>query len=166
MKRILYVHIPGVPIGKGRGRHYTGHVVTPGKTRRWEKIAAEMIQTELHTAPRMNKQPLQFIIRAKFHRDTKDAVAWWKRALLRLESLFVTKRPDLDNIIKIVLDAFNGAKINGEKVADDAVVAVIHSIKYYVADNEADGVSVWIDRMELTDTPDDFMGRMVRGSID
>lgn len=103
----------GQPCGKGRPRFAKGHVYTPKKTREYE--------TDIKTA---------YISMSKgySYKDTPVIVcieARLKRAKSNKRKYAVTK-PDLDNIIKAVLDGLNGVAFD-----DDRQVIEISAKKLY-----------------------------------
>jgi Holliday junction resolvase RusA-like endonuclease len=88
--------ISGPPIAKGRPRFAGRHVYTPQKTKDYEKrIASEALAMGVCQMD----EPVFLTIRAYF----PLSIAAAKRG-----DSHHTKRPDLDNIIKIVCDALNG----------------------------------------------------------
>lgn len=88
--------ISGPPIAKGRPRFAGKHVYTPIKTKDYEKRIAE---SALKMGVCVMDGPIFLTIRAFF----PMSIAAAKRG-----DSHHTKRPDLDNIIKIVGDALNG----------------------------------------------------------
>jgi Holliday junction resolvase RusA-like endonuclease len=109
----------GTPIGKSRprfGRTKTGGVVTytPQKTRDYERALKSFAQVAM-IGKTMLEGPVKVTITAYFSHKTKTG---WH-----------VSRPDLDNIIKAVLDALNEIVFD-----DDAAVCEIVASKKY--DNE------------------------------
>jgi Holliday junction resolvase RusA-like endonuclease len=109
----------GTPIGKSRprfGRTKTGGVVTytPQKTRDYERALKSFAQVAM-IGKTVLEGPVKVTITAYFSHKTKTG---WH-----------VSRPDLDNIIKAVLDALNEIVFD-----DDAAVCEIVASKKY--DNE------------------------------
>jgi len=109
----------GTPIGKSRprfGRTKIGGVVTytPQKTRDYERALKSFAQVAM-IGKTMLEGPVKVTITAYFSHKTKTG---WH-----------VSRPDLDNIIKAVLDALNEIVFD-----DDAAVCEIVASKKY--DNE------------------------------
>ena len=109
----------GTPIGKSRprfGRTKAGGVVTytPQKTRDYERALKSFAQVAM-IGKTMLEGPVKVTITAYFSHKTKTG---WH-----------VSRPDLDNIIKAVLDALNEIVFD-----DDAAVCEIVASKKY--DNE------------------------------
>jgi len=109
--------IYGKPIGKARPRFgrnkHTGKVVTftPQQTKNYEQEIATTAQCAMF-GKTMFEGPVKVTIKAFFEHKTKTG---WH-----------TSRPDLDNIVKAVLDGLNGVVF-----ADDAVVAQLVASKEY-----------------------------------
>jgi len=109
----------GTPIGKSRprfGRTKAGGVVTytPQKTRDYERALKSFAQVAM-ISKTMLEGPVKVTITAYFSHKTKTG---WH-----------VSRPDLDNIIKAVLDALNEVVFD-----DDAAVCELVAAKKY--DNE------------------------------
>ncbi len=109
----------GTPIGKSRprfGRTKTGGVVTytPQKTRDYERALKSFAQVAM-IGKTVLEGPVKVTITAYFSHKTKTG---WH-----------VSRPDLDNIIKAVLDALNEVVFD-----DDAAVCELVAVKKY--DNE------------------------------
>lgn len=110
--------------GKGRPRFGGGHAYTDKQTRAYEALIAEEYRLsggKLHTAPVFVRVAALFAIPK---RATKK-----ERELMLSDSISPTKRPDIDNILKVVLDG-----LNGYAYKDDAQVVKVSGEKYY-ADN-------------------------------
>ena len=115
--REIYLKVLGEPVGKGRPRFSTrgGFVktYTPAKTTEYEKkIRDEFLN---------NYQPSMFEdealeLNAKFVFEMPKSWSKKKRELLNGKPC--TKRPDLDNCIKSVMDALN----KGIAYTDDAQI--------------------------------------------
>lgn len=94
--------IPGDPVAKGRPRVYQGHAITPRRT-----VAAEnRIYTEFRTRY-PDATPLDGPLRL-------EAEFWMSRR----------GKPDVDNLLKTVLDALNGVAYK-----DDQQVESLHGVK-------------------------------------
>ena len=109
----------GTPIGKSRprfGRTKAGSVVTytPQKTRDYERALKSFAQVAM-IGKTMLEGPVKVTITAYFSHKTKTG---WH-----------VSRPDLDNIVKAVLDALNEVVFD-----DDAAVCELVAAKKY--DNE------------------------------
>ena len=121
--------IYGPPVGKGRprfGRAKNGNVVTftPSKTRHYEQGVRALAQVAM-----MNKTvlegPVKVTLTAYFSHKTKTG---WH-----------VSRPDLDNIVKAVLDGLNGIVFDD----DDNVCHLVAMKKY--AENTEERVEVQIE---------------------
>lgn len=102
-KVLFHLKIPGKPIGKGRPRFTKfGHAYTPDKTRNYEKMVKEIFISQYG-----NTTPLETNVDLKidcfFTFPTSYSIK--KRKNLIFHSY--AKKPDVDNIIKIILDSLN-----------------------------------------------------------
>lgn len=106
--------VSGKPVGKGRPRMTRkGWLYTPGKTRQYEKAVRDAYRKEYGDAIPLTC-PLKVVILASFPKPKKAARPY-------------PPRPDLDNIIKIVMDALNGVAW----VDDSQVVSIQAEKNYY-----------------------------------
>jgi Holliday junction resolvase RusA-like endonuclease len=106
---VIIIHVPGVPIPKGRPRMTrTGHTYTPSRTRGYEAIVREYAALAMR-----GKQPLV----GPLHLSTTVALpipASWPakaRALAADGGMLPTSRPDLDKYIKVADAQFQFAHI-------------------------------------------------------
>ena len=120
MTRIDEFHLilPGDPVAKGRPRVYGGHAITPRKTQRAEeRIFAEFRRKYPDEAP--------------FDGPVSVYVKFW---------LSKRGKPDIDNLIKTVLDALNGVAY-----ADDSQIVSVFAEKR-VPDRIVQGARGWRKR--------------------
>lgn len=122
--------IYGKPVSKGRprfGRAKNGSMVayTPFKTRKYEQEVKSLFQIAMY-GKAMLEGPVKVTITAYFNSKKKSG---WH-----------TSRPDLDNIIKAILDSMNGIVVE-----DDASVAQIVACKRY--DDGEERVEVQIENV-------------------
>lgn len=111
---VIYFSLPGTPIPKGRPRFGNGRAYTPKRTKDYENALKALIKEQDITGP------IEVSINAIFPRPQRLNPMKYPDGLI-----LHTKRPDLDNIVKAVLDALN------KTLQDDAQVCVIHAYKYY-----------------------------------
>jgi len=104
---IYEFEVPGKIVGKGRPRlnSYTGTVYTPTRTKDYETLVEQYF---LLKYPRFKpfEGRVQVEISANFEvpKSAKKA----EKELMLENKINPTKKPDIDNIVKIVLDAMNG----------------------------------------------------------
>lgn len=104
---IYEFEVPGKIIGKGRPRvnSYTGNVYTPTRTKDYETLVEQYF---LLKYPRFKpfEGRVQVEINALFEvpKSTKQS----DKELMLENKINPTKKPDIDNIVKIILDAMNG----------------------------------------------------------
>ena len=104
---IYEFEVPGKIIGKGRPRlnSYTGNVYTPARTKDYETLIEQYF---LLKYPKFKMLEGRIKISMIAYFSIPKAT---KKSMLEnmLENkISPTKKPDIDNIIKIVLDAMNG----------------------------------------------------------
>lgn len=116
MKRMKELFIKTVPIPKGRPRFYGGHAVTPPKTREYEKLIRE------EWTHGMMNGPLHVTTVFTF----KVPKSYSKKKQAELIGMPKTTKPDLDNLVKAVLDALNGVAFE-----DDSRICSISAVKLY-----------------------------------
>lgn len=92
--------IPGQPVAKGRPRMTrSGHVYTPQKTRDYESLIKKCFYEQNGT--KLNG-PLELKMKAYFRKPKTE------------RSDLMTKKPDVDNIIKTI-DALNGIAFDDDR---------------------------------------------------
>lgn len=115
--------IPGAPQGKERPRFTkNGIAYTPQKTRDYEKLVAWAYHCEAHgaklTGPIFAEIAAVYAVPPSWNKK--------KRAEALDNRIFPMVKPDLDNIVKAVLDACNGLAYK-----DDAAVTDLTICKRY-----------------------------------
>jgi Holliday junction resolvase RusA-like endonuclease len=128
--------IPGEPRGKGRPRasRFAGGVrlYTDAKTANYEGLIAYTAQQALGSAePLSGPLCVTVLVRLAPRASTSQKA----RADMLAGVLRPTKKPDLDNIVKAVLDGCNGVAFR-----DDALVCWINAGKVYAASAGVDVV--------------------------
>ena len=112
--------IAGDPKGKQRPRYTkSGHTYTPSETVAYEKKVAYCYRQaggQLHT------QPIKLEVWA-FYQIPKSASK--KRAAEMLGTL-CTKKPDADNVLKIIMDGLNKVAYEDDKQVVEAIVHKVH----------------------------------------
>ncbi len=107
--RSISFSVPGEPAGKGRPRFTrTGHPYTPGKTESYESLV----------------------------RIPKSA-SKKKRAMMIAGDIVPTKKPDFDNIQKIICDALNGVAYHDDSQIVKADIEKVYSTTPHVEVNVA-----------------------------
>lgn len=132
--------VPGEPVGKGRPRMGRGgRVYTPDATRRAEHAVARawwapMIEIDFEIAVRVTA----YYGRPKDHFLQSGALSAKGR-----RSIVPMKTPDLDNVVKLVLDALNGVAYR-----DDKQVQSVEALRFW--DDGDDGPGVLVQVRQLT----------------
>lgn len=106
-----YFEIPGDPQGKARARTFynpklgRSQSITPTKTVLYENRVQQCFM-ESCTETYFDKEPLEISITAHF--QIPKSTTKKNRALMIERKIFPTKKPDADNIGKVICDALNG----------------------------------------------------------
>ena len=117
--------VPGEPRGKGRPRFSkTGHAYTDSETRAYEK----KIIAYYREAYGGFKWPDTAFIHVKVTAHYQIPKSATKAALAAMQAgtLPPSRKPDIDNVLKIVLDALNGVAYK-----DDSRVVCVEAEKIY-----------------------------------
>lgn len=142
---MITITINGEPRGKGRPRFGCGRAYTDAKTRAYEKLVQ---QTYLASGGKRLTGPVRLFVVAHHGIPTS-----WNKAARRLAldgKVPATRKPDADNIAKIIMDALNGVAWE-----DDRQVVSLTVLKHYI-DGDAH-VSVMVD-----DATDEYAGSVAR----
>lgn len=121
---MITICIPGEPVGKGRPRVSTigGHarMFTPAKTKSYE----ETVKSEAVASMR-GMEPLSgpVALRLELYLGVPASYPKGRRAKCLSGEIWPTKKPDIDNVVKAICDAFNGVVwIDDVQVVSMAVV--------------------------------------------
>lgn len=121
----ITVTIPGEPVGKGRPKFTkAGTAYTPPKTRVYENKVAFLYKMAAKGQKFQRHIPVAVEIRAYYGIPQSDSKRQRERKLSG--AILPCKKPDIDNVVKAVLDA-----INGIAYEDDAQVVCITASKAY-----------------------------------
>lgn len=117
--------VPAKIVGKGRPRlnSYTGHVYTPTKTKDYESLVEQYF---LLKYPRYKTLEGRVKIQIIAHFEVPKCTGKNERLQMLENIISPTKKPDIDNIVKIVLDALNKFAFN-----DDTQITKIEVEKRY-----------------------------------
>lgn len=124
---MITFEIPGPPQGKARARtfynHKSGHMasITPEKTVLYENLVKMSYQ---QVSDYLSYKPLRIYIHAYF--EPAKSISKTKRIDMLTAKIRPTKKPDIDNIAKVVLDALNGIAYK-----DDTQVVALEIRKFY-----------------------------------
>lgn len=99
----------GEPKGKSRPRFGNGHTYTPKTTTEYEKTVLAAYMDKYHTL--MLKNEIRVQIRAYMGIPKSTP----KKRRTEMLGKGVLKKPDVDNIAKIILDALNGVAYEDDK---------------------------------------------------
>lgn len=120
----ISITVPGEPVGKARPKFSNDHAYTPQKTRDYEETVALLYKSAAKGFKFARHVPVDVRIRAYYGVPESDSNRQRSRKLSG--SVRPCKKPDADNVAKIVLDALN-------KLAyfDDAQVVEFQIRKFY-----------------------------------
>lgn len=122
----IILTIPGKPFGKQRPRvTKTGIAYTPQETVNYENFI-KLLYMQKYRDLKL-EGPLRMIIRA-FYKIPKSASRKDKE-LMEQNIIRPTKKPDVDNIVKVVLDALNDLAYE-----DDRQIVELYVSKFYAED--------------------------------
>ena len=139
MARYLTMFVSGEPQAQQRPRFstYNGHVKAydSAKSRDAKALIGMMARHELGNDSMLEGDLLLSLTVSK-----RPPASWSKKKQAAAIGKGITSRPDLDNYIKLVLDALNGVWFK-----DDSAVTSIMASKVYRADRE--GVSIMVSEL-------------------
>lgn len=128
METVVF-EVPGEPIGKARPRVVDGHAYTPSRTKAYEQAVRLAYKQAVKDRPeperRWDKDAQLSLQIAAFYQLPKRVSRQMRGAMLRWEER-PKKKPDLDNILKIVADALNDLAYH-----DDSQIVHMHASKYW-----------------------------------
>lgn len=125
--------IPGEPQGKARARTFyhqkANRVVsmTPEKTQNYENLIKMVATQEQEDKPIPAVEPLEITIKAYYSIPNSDSK---KKKQMKLDGLIrPTKKPDADNVCKVVCDALNGVCYKDDTQIVKAIIEKYYSEK-------------------------------------
>lgn len=119
---MLKLIIPGEPVAKGRPRVTKWGTYTPEKTKNYETLVKELFYIE-HGQALLEGQ-LEINIKAYF--SIPKSTSKKNKNLMLAGKIRPTKKPDADNILKIIGDALNDLAYK-----DDKQIVVASIEKFY-----------------------------------
>lgn len=139
--RELFFKIPGKPVGKARPRWANGHMFTPSRTREYEE-EVKKCYVEAGGEKAEGNAPIQISVHC-FFKPPKSASKAKKKMMLDWD-IVPTVKPDIDNVLKIVMDGLNGVAYEDDKQ--------VISCSCYKAYKDEECVEVIVTRGENNDT--------------
>lgn len=140
MKHMALFTVPGEPVGKGRPKFSTAggfaKAYTPKKTVNYENLVKMSFKEHCGDSNQL-EGPLAVVIDAYY--SIPKSVSKKKSKQMMEDAIMPEKKPDCDNIAKVILDALN-------KIAykDDAQVVDLTVHKHYENENNPPCVKVFI----------------------
>lgn len=108
----MYFEIMGMPQGKARARTFYNpklgkhQSMTPEKTVLYENLIKTSFLAAEHKQTFFDKEPVEMYITAMF--PIPKSTTKKDRERIKNKELFPMKKPDADNIAKVICDALNG----------------------------------------------------------
>ena len=131
-----YFTVDGKPVGKGRPKFTSKggftRAYTPKSTSDYETKVAEAYRAKYGNSMADTDTSLCVSIRAVFPIPQSMRKAEREKAIQ--DEIKPLKKPDLDNIVKIVLDGLNGVAYE-----DDVCVTTVLASKCYTSDKNCEG---------------------------
>lgn len=118
--------IPGEIVGKARPRMntYTGKAYTPTKTKYYEYLIKKFFLDKYPDHEILQEEAIKLTIIA--YLDIPKSTSKKKREKMIRNEIRPTKKPDIDNIVKIILDGLNKLAYH-----DDTQVVELVVSKFY-----------------------------------
>ena len=129
----------GEPQGKARPRvvrnRFTGKTVvyTPEKTMAYEEAVKQAFKEAAYNERMLNSFPLKEAVYIRVLAVFKVPIATKdKREQMLYGEILPTKKPDCDNIAKIICDALNGVAYDDDKQIVQLLVSKVYSVEPFV----------------------------------
>ena len=122
--------VPAKIVGKGRPRlnSYSGQVYTPTRTKDYESLVEQYF---LLKYPRYNTMEGRAKVTIVANFEVPKSTSKTQRESMLGNSISPTKKPDIDNIVKIVLDSMNKFAFK-----DDTQITKIEVEKVYAEEEK------------------------------
>ena len=133
---IYEFEIPGKIIGKGRPRlnSYTGAVYTPTRTKDYENLVMQYFMIKY---PKFKQLEGRVSVEIESNFEVPKSTKKQDKILMLENKINPIKKPDIDNIVKIILDAMNEIAFK-----DDTQITKLNVEKKY---SETESVFVKIE---------------------
>lgn len=128
--------IPGKPMGKQRPFVTNGNAFTPNKTVNYETFV-KLVYDQLEHNNKFFDQGKPVGLAVKAYCGIPKSTSKKNRVAMLEGAILPTKKPDCDNVIKIIADSLNGIAYH-----DDSQIVVSVVEKYY-SENERVEVCLW-----------------------
>jgi Holliday junction resolvase RusA-like endonuclease len=120
----LVFEVPGEPRGKGRPRFSSGHAYTDNETRSYEKKIMAYYRQQLSDFRWPDSAYISVEVTAVYPIPKSATKA--SLAAIQAGRILPKMKPDIDNVLKIVLDSLNGIAYK-----DDSQVVMVSGRKVY-----------------------------------
>lgn len=122
---VLTLTIPGEPMGKQRPRMMkTGHTYTPAKTVNYEVLIRQLFIEEF-----FGHKPFESAVKIKIdaYFAIPKSASKRKKSAMMAGNIRPMKKPDCDNIAKIICDALNSLAYLDDKQIIDCTISKFYS---------------------------------------
>ncbi|WP_407382813.1 RusA family crossover junction endodeoxyribonuclease [Ruminococcus sp.] len=134
----MTIFVEGKIHGKGRPRFSrSGVVYTDAQTKAYEEAIAAAYKTE--HGELIGGAPVKVYIEARFKIPAYETKA--NKFAMQRDKIRPTKKPDIDNVAKVVLDALNGVAFSDDKQVVDLYVRKVYAIN--------EGLRIVVEEMKL-----------------
>lgn len=123
--------IAGKPQGKARPRFSRGHAYTPDATKKYETMTAFLYRRAANGFSFDKETPISVTILVYF--SVPKSASKKKKEVMLYGGIRPVRKPDADNIAKIILDALNGTAYH-----DDAQIVQLSVRKQYAENNSVE----------------------------
>ena len=144
---MIVVCVPGEPVGKGRPRVASRGgrpmMYTPEKTVQYEQLVRAEAEKAMRGADLL-AGPVELIL--EVYPGVPDSWSKKKKAAALAGEIYPTKKPDIDNVVKAVCDAFNGSVW-----LDDVQVVDLHVVRRFSGEPKVFAIVTPLDKPGSTD---------------
>lgn len=123
--------LSGKPVPKARPRVVNGHAYTPRETQEYEELV-RLCYRRGSGDKRLGPVSVSIVFAYEMPKS------WPKKKKAEMDGQPKTTKPDLDNLVKTVLDG-----LNGEAWEDDAQVVTVASRKVWTSEESKTTVEIW-----------------------
>lgn len=138
-KSIIEFFVDSKPVGKARARVVNGHAYTPKKTVAFENFVRAMALKAYGKT-----EPYEGDVGVTIKEYYEIPKSWTKKKKLLAQNNDIrpSVKPDIDNVVKSVLDGMNTTKSKLGIYRDDKQVVSLTVDKWY---SDKPGVYVWVE---------------------
>ena len=121
---MIALTIPGQPQGKARARVGKWGTYTPEKTVMYENLVKTLYIEKYNT----NKLDGALLMRVEAFYSIPKSVTKKVRDGIRTGEILPTVKPDLDNVLKVIMDSLNGIAYDDDKQVVGVILGKMYDI--------------------------------------